>query len=551
MSLLGDGLLVLTGAVAASIVYLTYRNRRKPGATPLAVIMVTIVGWALAHLFAHYTDDGLEQAFETLQWAGLIPLGFLWLVFVLEYVGYGDRLTRPVLAAVGAWPGFMIVGIWVPQDVPVLGEISAQFMAESGLLYWSHIGLSYGLLLVGTVLLIHYVRSQPRVFRLQAVAILCGLVAGWGGSVIAVFELLGEVHLHSLPLGFTVLGVCMLWAILRQDLTRLSPIERKTIMESLSVGVVTIDGQGRITSVNPAARRLLGLYAEADAIGRSIDTIETVPEPLIELVTQVRDGARGDTVTVERGDTVLTGEVTPLRSGTAGEAGAVLLVNDVTERRRDRQRLERQNERLERFASVVSHDLRNPLTVAEGHLGLARDDPSGEHLDQAERALSRMGDLIEDLLSLAREGEEVGELEPVDLEAVAADCLTTVDTEGATIDVGVDATVMADPGRLRQLLENLLRNPIDHADAEVSITIGDLPDGFFVADDGPGIPPDAREDVFEVGYSTDAAGTGFGLAIVREIAEAHDWTVTLEEAAAGGARFEIRGVDRVDGAGER
>jgi signal transduction histidine kinase len=81
----------------------------------------------------------------------------------------------------------------------------------------------------------------------------------------------------------------------------------------------------------------------------------------------------------------------------------------------------------------------------------------------------------------------------------------------------------------------------------VTVTVGELADcdGFYVADDGPGIPADERETVFESGYSTAADGTGFGLSIVEEIASAHGWAVRVTDSAEGGARFEVAGVDVV------
>jgi signal transduction histidine kinase len=78
----------------------------------------------------------------------------------------------------------------------------------------------------------------------------------------------------------------------------------------------------------------------------------------------------------------------------------------------------------------------------------------------------------------------------------------------------------------------------------VTVTVGDLDGGFYVADDGPGIPPDERDDIFDAGYSTSVEGTGFGLNIVQRIADAHDWSVDVTESQSGGARFEITGVDR-------
>jgi signal transduction histidine kinase len=79
----------------------------------------------------------------------------------------------------------------------------------------------------------------------------------------------------------------------------------------------------------------------------------------------------------------------------------------------------------------------------------------------------------------------------------------------------------------------------------VAVAVGDTDGGFYVADDGPGIPEEERDAVFEVGYSTEN-GTGIGLNIVRQVVDAHGWTVRATESAAGGTRFEITRVDIVD-----
>jgi len=214
------------------------------------------------------------------------------------------------------------------------------------------------------------------------------------------------------------------------------------------------------------------------------------------------------------------------------------------EEQRYRERLEERNQRLEEFASIVSHDLRNPLNVAEGQLEMAREaHGDDEHLAAVAESHERMSTLIDDLLTLARQGDSLGDLEPVNLGDLATECWAGVASDGAAFHGETDAVVRADESRLRQLLENLLRNAIDHAGESVTVTVGDLSDGFYVADDGPGIPESDRERVFEGGFTTDEDGTGFGLRIVAEIADAHGWTVSVGDAEGGGARFEFTGVE--------
>jgi PAS domain S-box-containing protein len=236
-----------------------------------------------------------------------------------------------------------------------------------------------------------------------------------------------------------------------------------------------------------------------------------------------------------------------------GEQAHLGSARDVTERRQRKRKVERQNERLKEFASVVSHDLRNPLNVAQGHLELARETGDEQHFEKTGGALERMESLIEDLLKLARQGQDVSETEPVNLENVVRRAWSTVSTGDATLDLSGDlGEVEADDGRLQELFENLFHNAVEHAGGAVTVSVGVLGganrgstpphggrDGFYVEDDGPGIPKDERDRVFEHGHTTAEDGSGLGLSIVSSIVDAHDWDVTATEGEIGGARFEV------------
>lgn len=229
----------------------------------------------------------------------------------------------------------------------------------------------------------------------------------------------------------------------------------------------------------------------------------------------------------------------PVRDDDGDLLRIIGMSTDITEQKRREETLRRQRDQLDEFASVLSHDLRNPLNVAQGRLELAREEYDSEHLDAIARAHDRMELLIDDLLALAREGVEVAEPESVELASLIENCWQSVDTAAATLVVDSDRTIQADRSRLAQLLENLFRNAVEHGGDDVTITVGDLDDGFYVADDGPGVPETDRDQIFESGYSTNTDGTGYGLSIVQKIVDAHGWNIQATESEAGGAQFEI------------
>lgn len=212
------------------------------------------------------------------------------------------------------------------------------------------------------------------------------------------------------------------------------------------------------------------------------------------------------------------------------------------QRERTNAALEAQNDRLEGFASVVSHDLRNPLSVVHGSIELTKETGELEHLDRAQEAVERMDTLIEDLLTLSRAGKTVDELETIELATFCAECWANIPMGDATLNVDADSPIRADKTRFKQLLENVFRNAIEHGGEAVTVHVGSLQDGFYIEDDGPGIPAEERSKVFEGGYSTVSEGTGLGLAIVAEITKGHGWDVEATEGSIGGLRLEFTGV---------
>ena len=339
--------------------------------------------------------------------------------------------------------------------------------------------------------------------------------------------------------------------VLLRDRTEYRRLERRldSLVGNLSDVVTVLDAEARVRYQSPSVERVLG-YGPEERVGeRALEWVhpddrerasaefqrcvqESSYIPNIEYRFRHGDGSW---VWIEA-------RARNLLSDPAVE-GVVVVSRDVTERKQKEQVLRRQNDRLEEFASVVSHDLRNPLSTLKGRLDLARETGGAEHFDAMDRSVDRMAALIDDLLTLARAGEEIGEESWMPLEAPVREAWRTVDPEEADLEVETDTLVRGDRTRLHQLFDNLLSNAVEHAGPAVTVRVDSHEDGFVVEDDGPGIPAGEREVVFTRGTSGSPDGTGFGLAIVEEIAGAHGWSVEATEGAEGGARFEFSGVD--------
>ncbi len=321
------------------------------------------------------------------------------------------------------------------------------------------------------------------------------------------------------------------------------------MVESVGVGVAVYGEDGRYVYVNEAYAELLDTERES-LVGTPLWTVvpDFEADRFEEYWESLDDGeTRTDETVHEFGDTQVPVSAVTTRHRLEGVPYHFGTIQDISELKARERELREKNERLEAFTAVVSHDLRNPLSVAKGYLQVLREDVDRDEVELIESSLDRMSILLDDLLRLAREGHSVDDAEPVSLAGVVAAARQTVRTDEATVTAEGDIRFLADESRLQQLLENLLRNSVEHAseNGAPTIVVGALPEGtgFFIEDDGPGIPSDEREAVFSPIQSEGSRGVGLGLAIVNEIVEAHDWSIRVTEGRAGGARFEITGVE--------
>jgi two-component system phosphate regulon sensor histidine kinase PhoR len=335
--------------------------------------------------------------------------------------------------------------------------------------------------------------------------------------------------------------------------------QQEALLSSMVEGVLAVDSDGRLLSINEAAARLFGVAATATQ-GRAL--AEVIRNPALHaFVAQTLDSdepVEGELNLSERSGTILQAHGTMLRAVDGQRMGVVVVLNDVT-------RLRRLEQLRRDFVANVSHELRTPVTAIKGFIETLLDGP----LDDAEEArhfmsivarqADRLNAIIEDLLTLSRTEQEAGRaeitLQPERLASVLHAASEMCGSQAVAKDVRVEVDCPADLRArvnvplLEQAVVNLLDNAVKYSEPGGRVVLsGARHDGevvITVRDTGCGIAPEHLPRLFERFYRVDKArsrqlgGTGLGLAIVKHIAQSHDGSVSVESTPGEGSEFSI------------
>ena len=474
-----------------------------------------------------------------------------WFTFVIKYTGDSEWIPAIVPRGLWAWAaGYSILRIINPSNLIIEDIVFDSFglfvlpaeVYGPGLL--SQYVVAVIVVVSAFALLVRFIRQAQSLYRYQAVIILLAIAANMGGTLLFTLGIQLHPQLDITPVLTTAQGIAVWVALYRYDFLQSAPVAADRFFREMSDPAVIVDEELGIIEHNAAATAILG-----DLTSRSALT-DTDAAFAARLETAITGDETADEFTPDgRPERTYDLEVTRVTDQFGITQGYVVVLRDITDRKQRQRQLEEQNKRLEEFADVVSHDLRNPLGTAKGWAKAADDALDGEEpdlataqmaLDHATESHDRMEELIEMLLTMAKQGQTVSDPELVSLADVADEAWETADTGEMTLIVEADRTVAADPPRLQQAFENLFRNANDHGGAS-TIRVNDTPDGFAIEDDGDGLDAD-DESPFAFGYSTNEEGTGIGLAVVKRIINAHGWRIAVGESDEDGARFEITGV---------
>lgn len=579
-------------AVAGAAV--AWKHRKSAVETWTVGLHLSVFVWVLFNLLA-VSSQSLDWA---LLWYQLFfPCIGLVVVttvgFVLHFVGRGEQLTRRRLALLSGYPaGIFVLSITNQYHGLMFADPTMETMGSFlvldvtfGPAVYGIIAIGYGLVAVHTALLVVQVFRSRNVYRKLTVVFLLMVVVMTAATLPKALGVSPFPYWIFFAMAYPIVGtgtiiattsitvaqmlpVDRLIAAVRSGSGNVVPLARNVILQEVDNGILVLDTDGHVVDINRTAKTMLGLSRPIGQLfgeiadeelargGEKLSPILWGDAPLQEARDQVW-------VQTGRGERCYDVRITELTDGSGAPAGFVVLLHDITEQkeseqqleqqrnelRTQKQQLEHQNERLDQFASIVSHDLRNPLNVAQGNVELpysrADDETVDVEVDRLETVRSahqRMEDIINDALALAREGKAITETKSVTLNAVAEEAWSNVETGAATLELADGGILEADRDRLLTIFENLIRNSVEHGmreDEPLTLQVGLLDDrGFYIEDDGVGISAEDHDEIFEHGHTTSADGTGLGLSIVRDIVRGHGWTITASDSDEG-ARFEV------------
>lgn len=497
----------------------------------LILITATINVWALIMFIYYYTNPSISR---NIAWGSSIPL-----------------LICIVAVLISNYINFESYNIYVTSKdisfymIPLEQSLSYQILVLTHFIYG----------FVGLTTLYIFSRRQKQENKSQYYAIIIATLIIFIGAAISTSRFHPYPNIHIYPVFFSIFFIIVWKSIYSYNFFKILPIARTDILENLAQGIIFINKNNKIIDVNESAKQI---FNSDNLYMKNIYGIHPVFENNVEDFSEKNII---DNVSIDKNNETKYYNITikPLYDNSSTYSGSTISFEDITKLNNNKllleeqknkiekknKELQRQNKKLENFASVLSHDIRNPLNVAKGYAELIKDNPENqEHYKNMNEGLDRIEDIIDSLLELATQNKEIEKVTKLDLESISKESWGMLNHTDAKLNIVETIEFEADEKRIKNVFENLFRNAQDHSsdDIQTKIQVGPLKNknGFYIEDNGPGIPKNKRDSIFDYGITHSPDGTGLGLGIVKDIINAHSWDIIVKDGdELSGARFEI------------
>jgi PAS domain S-box-containing protein len=528
-----------------------WKRRHAPGIITVLVLFIAATLWsATSAVSLSSTDIAVAVSMDRLAFPAIVTIPVAYLLFVLWYTEQDYRPSRLFLALLFVIPVLSVFLVLTNDFHHLFYTGFSAIAGPRGTLIWVFTrGPLFGILasysvcivLAALLLLVVRYRTVGKLFRAQILLILAAGLVPVVATLFYYSDIGPETGFDWTPVSFVISGFALTSAMLAFELFTLQPLTQSFIVKTMKDGVISTTANGRITLINPAAVDLLGV-SEDLAVGQ--DLAGFAPGLARFLTQSGSSPAEGNEITLRVNASPHIFEVLAVSTPPDGEhmGGYILTFRDVTDRKNAETSFRNANRKLNLLSSIVRHDIKNKLTALFIYLDLAAEAPDKEE-DRLD--LGRIHDSADGILTLinfTQEYQDLGVAPPSwqNVGAALASAGRQLDCSGIRlVDETAGAELLADP-LFERVIYNLLDNAIRYAQGMTTFSVrcnpGEGPLVLRVEDDGPGIPLEDKNRIFDRGFGHN---TGLGLFLVRDILGITGMTIRENGEPGKGARFEI------------
>lgn len=557
---------MIISLIASILMFLMmWRRRKANGAIAMITLAIATFVWTLCFLLeTHQSTLEGQLLFTSLGYLGSQSVPIAWFVFSVNYTGERRIITGWKIVPLLILPVTFIILIftneshqlvWFDEYLSTSGSFTIT-VKTYGSLFWVMIAYGYGLVIIGSIVLLRRLFVGTPLYIKQAVSLIIAVSLPLLWNIIYVFNLTSFPRKDLTPVMFAVSGIIIVYGVMRFRLFTTVPFARKYIIRHLKDGILVFDTNNCLIEVNPEAVNILRLGS--DAVGlRANDLNEKIP--IMELLTSSESPRKEVSLNISGEERIFEMENIPMTENENDRIGNLIILRDITERKDMQEQLIAQDRlaSIGELTSGLAHEINNPLAVVKGFVELLRNRDLPEDvmsdINIINGEVDRAAKIVSNLLAFSRKQPEAKG--PVDVNYVIEKTLELRSYEQTSNNIRTITNlnpelskVMASEQQLRQVFLNIIINAeyfMTEENAKGILEIATEKAGSYVriyfSDNGPGISPENIKRIFNPFFTTKdvGKGTGLGLSICHGIITEHGGNIWVESTPSKGTKFII------------